>query len=217
MTPPAEHRAVPHGTPGTGTADAATGTPRRRLLDDVFPRRDRRTLTVTAVIWFATAAVLVARSPHPALWPALVGLATFGTCIAVGDALTRRIPNRLNAAALVSSLPLLGLAAAAGYGSAIGAAAGAGAAFAVYAVLWLVAPGAVGAGDVKLAPYLGAVTAFLGWSCWGRALVLGMVLQGVVVAGGLLTRRLGRSSHVAHGPAMCLGAVLAVLEALSRW
>ena len=159
----------------------------------------------------------MARSPHPSLWPALAGLATFGTSIAVGDALTRRIPNRLNAAAAASTVPLLGVAAVAGHGSSAGAAAGAAAAFAVYAALWLVAPGALGAGDVKLAPYLGAVTAFLGWSCWGRALVLGMVLQGVVVVAGLLSGRLGRRSHVAHGPAMCLGAVLAVLEALPRW
>jgi leader peptidase (prepilin peptidase)/N-methyltransferase len=146
-----------------------------------------------------------------------VGLATFATLIAAGDALTRRIPNRLNAAAAASLPPLLGVALTAGYGSAVRAVAGGAAAFAVYAVLWLVAPKALGAGDVKLAPYLGAVTAFVDWACWSRALVLGMVLQGVLVAAGLLTGRLDRRSHVAHGPAMCLGAVLAILGALSRW
>jgi leader peptidase (prepilin peptidase)/N-methyltransferase len=113
--------------------------------------------------------------------------------------------------------PLLAAAAIGGHGSIVRALAGAAAAFAVYVGLWLLAPLALGAGDVKLAPYLGAVTAFLDWTCWGHALVLGMVLQGVVVGAGLLTGRLGRRSHVAHGPAMCLGAVLAVLGALARW
>ncbi|NLA65156.1 MAG: hypothetical protein GX862_04375 [Leucobacter sp.] len=84
---------------------------------------------------------------------------------------------------------------------------------AVYAVcacvLWMATPGAIGAGDMNLAPIIGLV---VGW--WGTAtafimtpLLLGLI--GVVVGGVALARR---RRQVAFGPVMlaaCWAAVAA--------
>ncbi|WP_019203120.1 A24 family peptidase [Tsukamurella sp. 1534] len=60
----------------------------------------------------------------------------------------------------------------------------------------------MGAGDVKLAPTLGAA---VGWSC-GAAAVLPAVLGAQVIT--LAWAAVARDRTVPHGPAMCLAAVL---------
>jgi len=183
-------------------------------LEAFLPRRDRPYLAGTAAVALGGGAVLLAVAPSPWLWPALAGFALCAALISAGDAVTQRIPNLLNLTALVSAVPLLALAAAGGAGSPAGAAAGAVAAFAVYFGLWVAAPSGMGLGDVKLAPYLGAHLGFFGVSCWWHGLFYGVAVQGIVVAVGLTTGRLRRGDHLAHGPAMCLGAAAALLEAL---
>ncbi len=186
----------------------------QRRLEAFLPRRDRPYLAVTAAVAFVGGAVLLAAAPSPWLWPSLAGFALCSALISAGDAVTQRIPNLLNLSALGSAVPLLALAAVGGAGSPVGAATGAAAAFAVYFGLWLVAPSGMGMGDVKLAPYLGAHLGLFGLSCWWHGLFYGVAVQGVVVAVGLATGRLRRGDRLAHGPAMCLGAAIAVLEAL---
>jgi len=186
----------------------------RSLLAAFLPRRDARYLLTVAAVGATVATVSVLRAPAVSMVPALIGLAGFSTVIAAGDAVTHRIPNPVNVAAGSSALFLLTLARTGWSGSLTGAALGAVAAFAVYLVLWLVAPGALGAGDVKLAPYLGAYLGFLGITTWWHGLFLGVLVQGALAAIGLLSGRLRRGDHLAHGPAMCAGAVLAVLAAL---
>jgi leader peptidase (prepilin peptidase)/N-methyltransferase len=83
----------------------------------------------------------------------------------------------------------------------------------VYLVLLLVSPGGggLGLGDVKLAGVLGLL---LGWIGWGPAVVAvfaAFVAGGVIALILLLTRRASRSSHIAFGPAMILGAWVALM------
>jgi leader peptidase (prepilin peptidase)/N-methyltransferase len=83
----------------------------------------------------------------------------------------------------------------------------------VYLVLALVSPGGggLGFGDVKLAGVLGLL---LGWLGWGPVVVS---VLGAFVSGGvlalilLLAGRAGRSSHIAFGPSMIVGAWVAVM------
>lgn len=84
---------------------------------------------------------------------------------------------------------------------------GAAAAFAFFFVLWFVAPGRLGFGDVRLAFMIGL---FLGWLSpmlvmWG--LLIGSFV-GVVVGVWTLTVRKG--GHFAFGPALSIGALAAV-------
>ena len=79
-------------------------------------------------------------------------------------------------------------------------------------LLWLTAPRqGLGLGDVKLAGLLAAVLAQLGWSQVLLGLWAGFALGGVVAAALLVTRRAGRRDHLALGPPLMLGALLAVL------
>jgi leader peptidase (prepilin peptidase)/N-methyltransferase len=143
-----------------------------------------------------------------------------GSFIAAGDLVTRRIPNRANVAALCSAVPLLAIAGLAVPNSmaAVGRALlGAVVAFLLYFLLWLAAPSGMGMGDVKFSPYVGAYLTFFGWGVLGRGLVYGFVIQGLIVAGALATRRLRPKGHIAHGPAMWLGVVVALLMAAPRF
>jgi len=85
--------------------------------------------------------------------------------------------------------------------------------FASYLVLALVSPGGggLGFGDVKLAGVLGLL---LGWLGWGPVIVSALaafVIGGVIALVLLLTRRASRSSHIAFGPSMILGAWVALM------
>jgi leader peptidase (prepilin peptidase) / N-methyltransferase len=81
---------------------------------------------------------------------------------------------------------------------------------AVYLLLAVLPGGGVGGGDVRLAPVIGGL---LGWLGAGQLLVglLGGFLVGGLWAVALLVlRRVGLRSSIAYGPAMCLGAWLAI-------
>ena len=85
--------------------------------------------------------------------------------------------------------------------------------FVVYLVLALISPGGggLGFGDVKLAGVLGLL---LGWLSWGTVIVsvLGaFVLSGVVALILLVTGRASRSTQIAFGPYMILGAWVALM------
>ena len=119
--------------------------------------------------------------------------------LSVVDIRQRRLPNRLT---LPGALVILVVATAAGRGvpALVGAAALAGA----YLVVHLLAPAAMGAGDVKLALGLGALTAALGAEVWALA-ALAAPLVTVVWA------VLARARTVPHGPSMCLATLAALL------
>lgn len=150
----------------------------------------------------------------PGEWlPLLLGLSWLGVVAGAVDIARRRLPDALTLPALPAALLLavpLG-------GAAVGRAAlGAALLMAAHLAVRLVAPSALGAGDVKLAGALGAVLGAVSWSALLVGAVLASALTALVVLVGLLTGRLRRSSGggvgVPHGPAM-LGAAWLVLTA----
>jgi leader peptidase (prepilin peptidase)/N-methyltransferase len=132
----------------------------------------------------------------------LVWLAT----LSIYDIRERRLPNSLTmpGAAVI-------IAAAAIHGRGQAAVLGAVGLFAVYAVVHLLSPAAMGAGDVKLAAGIGALTGAFGGDVWAVA-ALGAPLLSAGWAVVVVLRRSGRS--VPHGPSMCLAAVIATTLAV---
>ena len=121
--------------------------------------------------------------------------------LSIYDIRERRLPNWLT---LPGAAVILAMAAVHGRGAP--AMLGAVALFGVYAVVYLMSPTAMGAGDVKLAIGIGALTATFGSDIWLLA-ALGAPL---LTAGLAVVMLLCRSKQaVPHGPAMCLTAVMA--------
>ena len=126
--------------------------------------------------------------------------------LSVYDVRARRLPNWLTmpgAAAILTT--------AAVHGRGVAAVVGAVALFGVYAVVHLMSPSAMGAGDVKLAIGIGALTASFGSDVW----LLAALGAPVLTAGLALVTVIRRSEHtVPHGPSMCVAAVMATALAL---
>jgi leader peptidase (prepilin peptidase)/N-methyltransferase len=80
----------------------------------------------------------------------------------------------------------------------------------VYLLLAVLPGGGVGGGDVRLAPLIGALLGWLGIGELVVGLAAGFLVGGVAAAALLLGRRAGLKSSIAYGPAMCLGAWVAV-------
>jgi leader peptidase (prepilin peptidase)/N-methyltransferase len=119
--------------------------------------------------------------------------------LCVYDLCERRLPNWLT---MPGAIVILATAAVHGRGAA--AALGAVALFAVYSVVHLVSPAAMGAGDVKLALGIGALTAAFGADVWLLA-ALGAQVLTALWAVVVVLRRSGQT--VPHGLSMCLAAV----------
>jgi leader peptidase (prepilin peptidase)/N-methyltransferase len=122
------------------------------------------------------------------------------------DVRQRRLPN-------VLTLPGAGIILVAGMMGGRGSAALAGAAAlcAVYLVVHLAVPAAMGAGDVKLAIGLGALTGCFGVDVWFLAALGAQLLTSAVS----VVASLRRSAHaVPHGPSMCVASTAAIALAL---
>ncbi|MGB3353556.1 MAG: A24 family peptidase [Mycobacterium sp.] len=122
--------------------------------------------------------------------------------LSVFDIRQRRLPNVLT---LPGAAVVLGGAALAGHGGT--AAMGAAAMCAAYALVHVVAPQAMGAGDVKLSIGLGALTGAFGPEVWLSAAVGASALTGLL---GLIQLFRGDRSPLPHGPSMCLATAASV-------
>src|SRR5690348_13032800 len=135
-----------------------------------------------------------------------IGVVVWLTALSVYDVRTRRLPNWLTLPGAV-----LVLAAAAVHGRGIPATLGAVALFALYAVVHIVAPTAMGAGDAKLAIGIGALTAAFGRDVW----LLAAIGAPLLTAGCAVVMLLRHSRQpVPHGPSMCIAAVWAAALAV---
>ncbi|WP_200212213.1 prepilin peptidase [Micromonospora coerulea] len=154
------------------------------------------------------------RDADPAL-PAYLLVGAVGLVLALVDLACLRLPDRLvGAAALGGGLGLAGAALAAGTPARLlGVLAGAGLSFAGYVVLALLPGSRLGFGDVKLAAALGLPLGWLGWPSLGLGLLLPHLLNGVLVLALLATGRVRRDTALPFGPALLVGAWLAVLLA----
>jgi leader peptidase (prepilin peptidase) / N-methyltransferase len=122
------------------------------------------------------------------------------------DIRQRRLPNTLTLPGAAAILVAAGLAGRGGP-----ALAGAVALASVYLLVYLLAPGAMGAGDVKLALGLGALTGFFGVDVWVLA-ALGAPLLTALWAVVAVLKRSGPA--VPHGPSMCAATLAAVTLAI---
>ena len=83
--------------------------------------------------------------------------------------------------------------------------------FAIYALVHLISRSAMGAGDVKLAIGIGALTASFGTDVW----LLSALAAPLLTAGWAVVAVLRRSARtVPHGPSMCLAAAAVVTLAV---
>ncbi|MGB3475962.1 MAG: A24 family peptidase [Mycobacterium sp.] len=123
------------------------------------------------------------------------------------DIRQRRLPNWLT---LPAAVLVPAVAAAVGRGPA--ALAGAAALTGVYLVVHLIAPAGLGAGDVKLAVALGALTGSFGADVWLLAAVSAPLLTGLCGLGVAMT---GRGRTVPHGPSMCLASAVSAVLGMS--
>jgi leader peptidase (prepilin peptidase)/N-methyltransferase len=145
--------------------------------------------------------------------PAYLALAFVCVVLAVIDASTRLLPNRITYPAFPVVLTLLlvasvGLGDLGRLGRGLLAAAALGSFFLALA---LISPGGMGLGDVKLAPTLGLA---LGWLSWGAVAVgvfAGFLLGGLAGLGAIAVLGLTRKSLLPFGPWLVTGALLGVL------
>ena len=118
------------------------------------------------------------------------------------DVRQRRLPNRLT---LPGFAVIMLVAAGSGHGPA--AALGAGLLALVYLLVHAAAPTAMGAGDVKLALGLGALTGCFGGDVWLLAAIGAPLLTAVI---GVVARLGWSATSVPHGPSMCVASAAAL-------
>ncbi|WP_346767515.1 prepilin peptidase [Knoellia koreensis] len=82
--------------------------------------------------------------------------------------------------------------------------------YAVYFVLHLISPASLGFGDVKLSGLIGLVLGWLGVMQVLVATFAGFLVGGLMALVLLVGRRAGLKSHIAFGPAMLVGAFVAI-------
>ena len=147
-------------------------------------------------------------------WAALTALAVCGILLSVAliDAETQLIPNRLNLALAVCGVVGTLLSPAGWLSHLIGA-------FCVSVpmlLLCLAIDGAFGGGDIKL---MAAAGLFLGWQNTLLAMFLGILGGGLYGIWLLAAKRADKKDHFAFGPFLCAGIVIAMLfgEPILQW
>jgi leader peptidase (prepilin peptidase) / N-methyltransferase len=139
--------------------------------------------------------------------------AVLSIMLAVVDAQTHRLPNRYVLPGILTGAVLLSAAALlAGDPARLLSTLGGGAAcFAVFFVLRMLARGALGGGDVKLAGLIGVHLGFVGWEAVLAGPIVGIVLAGLSALILLAARRAGPRSRIALGPFLLAGAWFAII------
>ncbi|MGH3936667.1 MAG: prepilin peptidase [Pseudonocardiaceae bacterium] len=143
-------------------------------------------------------------------WPVPLLLAWAGVLLGAADVAVRRLPDALTLPAYPVVAVLLGVATAGtGHADLLVRALGGAVLWAGgYAAVRLIAPGALGGGDVKLAGSLGALTAASSWP----GLLLAVLAANALTAAVAGFARMRGYADVPHGPAMLVAAWLVVLH-----
>jgi leader peptidase (prepilin peptidase) / N-methyltransferase len=196
----------------------------RVLADGRYRRGQERDRPLPQHTWWpviAVAAVWASMTfrfggyAHWSLLPAYLYLGAVGAGLALIDLDVHRLPDLivLPSYAIAFALLLVPTVVTGQWGWLLRAVLAAVVLFVLYLVLALVSPagGGLGLGDVKLAGVLGLL---LGWLGWGPVIV--SVLAAFVIGGLsalilLVAGRASRSSHIAFGPSMILGAWVALM------
>jgi leader peptidase (prepilin peptidase)/N-methyltransferase len=146
--------------------------------------------------------------------PAYLLLTAALIALSVIDLETMTLPNAILFPVDAASVPLLAFASwLEGDWGAFGRALIAGAvAYAIFWVIWLVAPGGgFGKGDVKLAFLLGLFLGYLGWGYVFGGLFLGFVYGAVVGVALMAIGKAGRKTKIPFGPFLAAGAMTFIL------
>jgi leader peptidase (prepilin peptidase)/N-methyltransferase len=145
--------------------------------------------------------------------PAYLALAFLCVVLAVIDASTRLLPNRITYPAFPLVLGLL-LVASVGLGDLGRLGRGLLAAVALggfFLALALISPRGMGLGDVKLAPTLGLALGWLSWGALAVGVFAGFLLGGLAGLTAIAVLGLTRKSLLPFGPWLVTGALLGVL------
>lgn len=148
--------------------------------------------------------------------PALPGFLLFAwmlIVVAVIDARTRRIPNRLTYTLTPALLVLLGVGAVLSGqpDAALRALLGGLSAFAALLALALISPRGMGMGDVKLAAFIGIGLGYLGWGHVVLGVASGFLFGGVSAVGLLALGARSRKDLMPFGPYLAAGALATLL------
>lgn len=173
-----------------------------------------RTVRITgAVVTALTFGGLALRFGPSWILPALLAFAASATVLTLVDLAEKRLPNAV-------VFPTLGVVAvllvpptwAAGtWWPLLWAVAGAAGMFALYFLLALISPSAMGMGDVKLSLVIGLLVGWFGLSTWLVGLLSAFVVGGIIAIVALLLRRVTLRGSIPFGPSMLAGAVIAVV------
>jgi len=128
------------------------------------------------------------------------------SALSVYDVRHRRLPNWLTLTGF-AAIVLVAFESSRGAAALLGAAA----LSVVYLLVHLVSPTAMGAGDVKLALGLGALTGCLGADVWLLAAIGAPLLTAAI---GVVARLGWSAKTVPHGPSMCAASATALGLAL---
>jgi leader peptidase (prepilin peptidase)/N-methyltransferase len=144
--------------------------------------------------------------------PAYVWFGLAASVLTVIDLEQHRLPNRIVYPTYAAGLVLLAVAAAvdSAWPAYLRGLAAMAVLYAVFLLLALVSPNALGFGDVKLASLLGLYLGYLGADRLALGLAAGMLLGAVAAVALLAAGRAGWRTHLAYGPALLAGSVLAV-------
>jgi leader peptidase (prepilin peptidase)/N-methyltransferase len=143
------------------------------------------------------------------------GFLLLTTALMLTDIDEMRIVDRLNLRGSALLVIVLGLAAFVvddlpAYWRSLG---GGAAYFAGALLLFVVARGnGFGAGDVKLAPLLGVFATFFSWTILARSVIATAFIGGILAVAVLVFSEAKRDTELPYGPAMILGAWLAIVS-----
>jgi leader peptidase (prepilin peptidase)/N-methyltransferase len=141
-----------------------------------------------------------------------VALSGVGAWLLAVDARTHRLPNRivLPTLAAVLMLVLIDAAASGGTSNLVRALLGMLILGGFYAALHLLSHAGMGGGDVKLAAVIGLVLGWHGWQALAVGAASAFVLGALYAITLIALRRADRSTRIAFGPWMIIGAVLGI-------
>ncbi|HEY8651872.1 MAG TPA: prepilin peptidase [Dermatophilaceae bacterium] len=193
-------------------ADAGYRRPDER--DRPLPRYTLWLVVAVALTW-ASLTFRFGGQVHWSLLPAYLYLGAIGAALTLIDLDVHRLPDLivLPSYPIAFVLLLVPTVVSSDWGALLRGVLAGLALYVGYLVLALVSPGGggLGFGDVKLAGVLGLL---LGWVGWGPAIVsvlAAFVIGGFIALILLLARRATRSSSIAFGPSMILGAWVALM------
>ncbi|MEP6649698.1 MAG: A24 family peptidase [Lapillicoccus sp.] len=191
------------------------GTGAYRLDDEADRRRPGPPAALALavpVLWGVLAWRLGGLSQGAAL-PAYLLLAWTGAALFWVDVDVHRLPEGLTLPVIPALLVLLAVASATtgDWGALLRAVVCGVAGWVVYAVLAFIVPGGLGLGDATLGGLVALPLGYLGWGVPIVGFVAAYLASGVVALVGLATRRLSLRSHIAFGPFIVIGALVALL------